>query len=323
MLSKFKHIVIKSIKFSAAVSLLLAPFATLQTVNAQGDEPIKVGVLQLVQHEALDAVLKGFTETLDASDYADRIEWDIQNANGDQSTLQSMSEKIARDNDILLAIATPTAQALATAETEKPIFIAAVTDPVEAGLADSLEEPGRNVTGTSDMAPIDEQVDLLVRNFPEVKTVGIIYNSSEVNSTVQAEAATIALEEAGLTVETSTVTNTNDIAQNMTALVEKVDAMFMVTDNTIDSSIALVGDIAKEAGIPTIGSSDSVVLTNGLATLSSSYEDYGIQTAEMVIRMLDETLEASEMPIELAKEFNIVVNPDFAEAIGIDPDSIK
>lgn len=323
MLTKFKGFMTQVFKCSVAVSLFLTPFTGHQPVNAQEDEMIKIGVLQLVQHEALDAVLKGFTETLDASDYADHIEWDIQNANGDQSTLQSMSEKIARDNDILLAIATPTAQALATAETQKPIFIAAVTDPVEAGLADSLEEPGRNVTGTSDMAPIDEQVDLLVRNFPEVKTVGIIYNSSEVNSTVQAEAATIALEEAGLTVETSTVTNTNDIAQNMTALVEKVDAMFMVTDNTIDSSIALVGDIAKEAGIPTIGSSDSVVLTNGLATLSSSYEDYGIQTAEMVIRMLDETLEASEMPIELAKEFNIVVNPDFAEAIGIDPDSIK
>ena len=173
------------------------------------------------------------------------------------------------------------------------------------------------------MAPIADQVDLLVRNFPDVKTVGIIYNSSEVNSMVQAKTATEELEAAGLTVEVTTVTNTNDIAQNMTALVEKVDAMFMVTDNTIDSSIALVGDIAKAAGIPTIGSSDSVVLTNGLATLSSSYEEYGIQTAEMVIRMLDEDLSASEMPIELAKEFNIIVNKEFAEAIGIDPETIK
>lgn len=323
MLSKIKRSVTQVIKLSVAISLFSSSFITLQQVGAQAEETIKIGVLQLVQHEALDAVLKGFTETLDASDYADQIEWDIQNANGDQSTLQSMSEKIARDNDIILAIATPTAQALATAETKKPIFIAAVTDPVEAGLAESLEKPGSNVTGTSDMAPIVEQVDLLVRNFPDVKAVGIIYNSSEVNSTVQAEAATVALEEAGLTVEISTVTNTNDIAQNMTALVDKVDAMFMVTDNTIDSSIALVGDIAKEAGIPTIGSSDSVVLTNGLATLSSSYEEYGVQTAEMVIRMLNEDLDVSDMPIELGKEFKIIVNSEFAEAIGIDPESIK
>lgn len=323
MLSKIKRSVTQVIKLSVAIGLFSSSFVTLQQVDAQAEETIKIGVLQLVQHEALDAVLKGFTETLDASDYANQIEWDIQNANGDQSTLQSMSEKIARDNDIILAIATPTAQALATAETKKPIFIAAVTDPVEAGLAESLEKPGSNVTGTSDMAPIVEQVDLLVRNFPDVKAVGIIYNSSEVNSTVQAEAATDALEEAGLTVEISTVTNTNDIAQNMTALVDKVDVMFMVTDNTIDSSIALVGDIAKEAGIPTIGSSDSVVLTNGLATLSSSYEEYGVQTAEMVIRMLDEDLDVSDMPIELGKEFKIIVNPEFAEAIGIDPESIK
>lgn len=323
MLSKIKSSVRQAIKLSVAISLFSSSFVSLQQVGAQMDETIKIGVLQLVQHEALDAVLKGFTETLDASDYADQIEWDVQNANGDQSTLQSMSEKIARDNDIIFAIATPTAQALATAETKKPIFIAAVTDPVEAGLAESLEKPGSNVTGTSDMAPIVDQVDLLVRNFPDVKTVGIIYNSSEVNSMVQAEAATIALEDAGLTVEISTVTNTNDIAQNMTALVDKVDAMFMVTDNTIDSSIALVGDIAKEAGIPTIGSSDSVVLTNGLATLSSSYEEYGVQTAEMVIRMLDEDLDVSDMPIELGKEFNIIVNAEFAEAIGIDPESIK
>lgn len=323
MISKVKRTLRKSVKFAAAISLILPSIVVNPAVSAQENETIEIGVLQLVQHEALDAVLKGFTETLDASEYADRIEWDIQNANGDQSALQSMAEKVARDNDILFAIATPTAQALATAETEKPIFIAAVTDPVEAGLADSLEEPGRNVTGTSDMAPIADQVDLLVRNFPDVKTVGIIYNSSEVNSMVQAKTATEELEAAGLTVEVTTVTNTNDIAQNMTALVEKVDAMFMVTDNTIDSSIALVGDIAKEAGIPTIGSSDSVVLTNGLATLSSSYEEYGIQTAEMVIRMLDEDLSASEMPIELAKEFNIIVNKEFAEAIGIDPETIK
>lgn len=306
-----------------AASLVLTGLSFQSVASAQEDEPIKIGVLQLVQHEALDAVLKGFTETLDASDYADRIEWDIQNAHGDQASLQSISEKIARDNEILFAIATPAAQALATAETKKPIFIAAVTDPVEAGLADSLEEPGGNVTGTSDMAPIAEQVDLLVRNFPEVKNVGIIYNSSEVNSLVQAEQAAAALEAVGLNPIISTVTSTNDIAQNMTSLVEQVDAMFMVTDNTIDSSIALVGDIAKEAGIPTIGSSDSVVLTNGLATLSSSYEEYGIQTAEMVIRMLDEGLSASDLPIELAKEFKIIVNPEFAEAIGIDPDSIK
>lgn len=318
MKSRFKFINI----ITTVVLALLPMLAGGQAVQAQ-EETINIGVVQYVEHEALDAVLKGFQETLDNSAYGDRIEWDINNASGDQSSLQSLSEKVARDNDILFAIATPAAQTLAAVEQEKPIFIAAVTDPVEAGLADSIEAPGGNITGTSDMAPIEEQVDLLIRNFPDVETVGLIYNSSEVNSQVQAGVAVELLEEQGLATDVQTVISTNDISQVMNALVGNVDAMFMVTDNTIDSAITLVGDIAKEAGIPTIGSSDSVVRTNGLATLSNSYEDYGVQTAEMVIRMLDEDLNPGEMEIELGKDFQIVVNENFAEAIGVDPSTIE
>ncbi|MBG9977703.1 ABC transporter substrate-binding protein [Ruoffia tabacinasalis] len=318
MKSRFKFINI----ITTVVLALLPILAGGQAVKAQ-EETINIGVVQYVEHEALDAVLKGFQETLEDSAYGDRIEWDINNASGDQASLQSLSEKVARDNDILFAIATPAAQTLASVEQVKPIFIAAVTDPVEAGLADSMEVPGGNITGTSDMAPIEEQVDLLIRNFPDVKTVGLIYNSSEVNSQVQAGVAVELLEEQGLATEVQTVISTNDIAQVMNALVGNVDAMFMVTDNTIDSAITLVGDIAKEAGIPTIGSSDSVVRTNGLATLSNSYEDYGVQTAEMVIRMLDEDLNPGEMEIELGKDFQIIVNEDFAEAIGVDPSTIE
>ena len=318
MKSRFKFINI----ITTVVLALLPMLAGGQAVQAQ-EETINIGVVQYVEHEALDAVLKGFQETLDNSAYGDRIEWDINNASGDQSSLQSLSEKVARDNDILFAIATPAAQTLAAVEQEKPIFIAAVTDPVEAGLADSIEAPGGNITGTSDMAPIEEQVDLLIRNFPDVETVGLIYNSSEVNSQVQTGVAVELLEEQGLATDVQTVISTNDISQVMNALVGNVDAMFMVTDNTIDSAITLVGDIAKEAGIPTIGSSDSVVRTNGLATLSNSYEDYGVQTAEMVIRMLDEDLNPGEMEIELGKDFQIVVNEDFAEAIGVDPSTIE
>lgn len=313
----------KLLNIITTIVLILLPMLSGNQVAQAQEEPIKIGVVQYVEHEALDAVLKGFQETLDNSDYADRIEWDINNASGDQASLQSLSEKVARDNDILFAIATPAAQTLASVEQEKPIFIAAVTDPVEAGLAESIEVPGGNITGTSDMAPIEEQVDLLVRNFPDVETVGLIYNSSEVNSQVQAAVAVELLEAQGLETEVQTVISTNDIAQVMNSVVGNVDAMFMVTDNTIDSAISLVGDIAKDAGIPTIGSSDSVVRTNGLATLSNSYEDYGIQTAEMVIRMLDEELNPGEMEIELGKDFQIVVNEDFAEAIGVDPSSIE
>ncbi|MBG9987443.1 ABC transporter substrate-binding protein [Aerococcaceae bacterium DSM 111176] len=311
------------IKAVAVLTVLLSSFAGIQLTASAQEETIKIGILQYVEHEALDAAREGFIERLEESDYADRIEFDVQNASGNQTTLQSISEKIARDNDILYAIATPAAISLASLEQEKPIFIAAVTDPVEAGLADSLEEPGRNVTGTSDMQPLEEQVDLLVNNFPDAENIGLIYNSSEVNSQIQADQAKELLEARGLNTVEATVVSTNDISQALNSIITEVDAMFMVTDNTIDSAITLVGDIAKENNVPTIGSSDAVVMQNGLATISNSYHDYGTQTADMVIRMLDEGLTPAEMEIELGKDFEIVVNEDFAEAIGIDPESIQ
>lgn len=313
----------KFIKAVAVLTVLLSSFAGIQLTASAQEETIKIGVLQYVEHEALDAAREGFIERLEESEYGDRIEFDVQNASGNQTTLQSISEKIARDNDILYAIATPAAISLASLEQEKPIFIAAVTDPVEAGLADSLEEPGRNVTGTSDMQPLEEQVDLLVNNFPDAENIGLIYNSSEVNSQIQADQAKELLDARGLNTVEATVVSTNDISQALNSIITEVDAMFMVTDNTIDSAITLVGDIAKENNVPTIGSSDAVVLQNGLATISNSYHDYGTQTADMVIRMLDEGLTPAEMPIELGKDFEIVVNEDFAEAIGIDPESIQ
>ncbi len=314
----FKRWMMKFIVFGVLLSSVLGS----QAVYAE-DNVIKIGILQYVEHNALDAAREGFVDRLEESEYHDRIELDIQNASGNQTTLQSISEKLARDNDILYAIATPAAISLASIEQEKPIFIAAVTDPVSAGLVDSLEKPGRNVTGTSDRQPLEEQVDLLIRNFPEAKKVGLIYNSSEVNSQIQAEEAVRLLEDKGIETTEATVVSTNDIAQTLNSIIQDVDAMFMVTDNTIDSAISLVGDIAKEHNVPTIGSSDEVVRQNGLATISNSYYNSGAQTAEMVIRMLDEGLSPAEMPVELGKDYEIVVNEEFAEAIGIDPATIK
>lgn len=292
------------------------------TVHAE-DGPIKIGVIQFVEHAALDATLEGFVDRLAESDYNERIELDIQNASGNQTTLQSISEKIVRDNDILLAIATPPAVSLANIEQKKPIFIAAVADPVSAGVAKSLEETGRNVTGTSNAQPLAEQVELLTRNFPDAKTVGIIYNSSEVNAQSQVKTVVPLLEEKGLKVIETTVVTTNDVSQSLNSMIDKIDVLFMVTDNTIDSAISLVGDIAKEHKVPTVGSADVVVKENGLMTISNSYYDYGTQTADMVIRMLDEGLTPEEMPIELGKNFELVVNEDFATAIGIDAVTLK
>lgn len=304
------------------LSLSTIGLGALQTVQSQEDEPIKIGVLQHVEHEALNDSQKGFIDRMN-EEYGDRIEWDVQNASGNMASLQSISEKLARENDILYAIATPAAQSLASVETEKPIFFAAVAAPLAAGLVDSMEAPGSNLTGTTNLGPIADHVDLLVRNFPDAQKVGILYNSSEVNAQHQVDIAVEELEAAGLTPVLGTITSTNDIQQVLSSLIDEIDVLFMVTDNTVDSSIALVGDMAKEAGIPTVGSSDSVVKANGLVTISNSYIDYGAQTAEMVIRYLEEELEVSEMPVEIGQNFVIIVNEEFAEAIGIDPATIK
>lgn len=287
------------------------------------DREIKIGVLQYVEHNALDAARQGFVDRLNDSPYGEQIVWDIKNASGDQANLQSITNVLVRENDYLYAIATPAAQSLARAESEKPIFFSAVTDPVDAGLVESFETPGRNATGTSDMQPIADQVDLLVGSFPLVKHVGLIYNSSEINSTLQAEQASKFLREKNIMPEIATITSANDIPSVLGSLLDKVDAMFMLTDNTIDSSITLVGEMTKSKGIPMVGSSAEVVLENGMLTLSNSYYDYGVQTADMFIRMLEEDLDPSEIPVELGRDFELVVNEEYVKAIGLDPDQFK
>lgn len=302
--------------------LLMSVIPAAKSVSAQ-DEPLKIGILQHVSHVALDDSRDGFIERMNELYGEENIEWDLQNANGEMSMLQSLSEKIARDNDILYAIATPAAQALASVEQEKPIFFAAVAAPLEAKLVDTMEVPGRNVTGVTNLGPIADHIDLLLSVVPDAKNIGTIYNSSEVNAQHQVDIASKIIEEKGLNHVVQSVISTNDISQAMTALVNESDAILLVTDNTIDSSVTLVGDIAKEAGIALIGSSDSVIKANGLATISNSYFDYGAQTADMVKRMLDEELSPAEMPVEIGKNFELIVNEEFAEAIGVDATSIE
>lgn len=302
------------------VSVFSGTWAPL--ISAQEDS-INIGILQYVEHKALDDAREGFMEELKASEYGDRIKFDVQNASGDNSSLQSIGEKLARDNDILYALATPAVMSLAAIEREKPVFFAAVNDPVQIGVVNSLEQPGGNVTGTSDRPPIDQQIDFLQRNFPQVKKVGIIYDSGELNSQIQVEEAKELFQKAGIDVAESSVTSTNDIQQVLAPLLSEVELLFLVKDNTIDSSIKLVGDMAIEAGIPMLGSSEPTTLENGMVTISKSYVDFGKQTARMVIRMLDERLSPKDLPVELGEDFKLVVNEANAEKLKFDWKNLK
>lgn len=314
-------------KLLALVVVLLTVSNTLKLqVSVQAEEELRIGVLQFVEHDSLDQTYKGFVDGLAEAGYkeGENLTLNYANASGDMASLQSMSERLTNQSDYLFAIATPAAQAVANVEEVKPIYISAVSDPVEAGLVDSLEEPGRNVTGTVDAGPIKEQIDLLVSIVPEAKKVGLIYNSGEANSVSEAEKAIQELEDRGLEPVVQTVTSTNDISQAMNALVNQdIDVLYTVTDNTIASAMTLVGDLAIEAGLPFVGGSKDMCLENGLATYGLDYYQLGKQTAGMLLKQLEEGTETEDIPLETADVLELVVNEDVAEKLGIDPSSIE
>ena len=296
--------------------------------TAGGDsdqEVVKIGILQFMEHNSLNAARAGFVKELEEAGYVEgeNLEIEVMNAQGDQSNLQTMSEQLASNNDLMLAIATPAAQSLANAEQEKPILFTAVTDPVDAGLVESLEAPGMNLTGTSDMVPIDEQIRLLLSIVPDAETIGIIYNSSEPNSEIQANLAIEALEEAGVDAQVSTVTTTNDVQQVLTSLAKDVDGLYIPTDNTLASTAATVGEIAREYNLPVVAGSTEQIDAGGLATYGIAYESLGRQTAQMALKILKEDSNPSTLAVETSNDLSVVINEEMAEALGIDPESIS
>lgn len=313
---------LKSVLSTVLLAGALLP-SLASTTHAQELEAINVGVLQYVEHESLDQNYQGFLDGLEEAGYieGENLTINYLNASGDTANLQSMSESIANSSDYIFAIATPAAQAVANVESTKPILFSSVSDPVGAGLVADLEEPGANVTGTTDAGPIAEQVSLLQAVVPEAKRVGIIYNSGEANSVSEAEKAREELEEAGIEVVQATVTSTNDISQVMGGLVnDNVDAIFTVTDNTIASAMALVGDLAVEAGLPIIGGSKDMVLANGLTTYGLDYYELGKQTAEMLV----EVIETGEIiAVQSAANLELVVNEDNEKALGLDLSKVE
>lgn len=313
---------LKSVLSTVLLAGALLP-SLASTTHAQELEAINVGVLQYVEHESLDQNYQGFLDGLEEAGYieGENLTINYLNASGDTANLQSMSESIANSSDYIFAIATPAAQAVANVESTKPILFSSVSDPVGAGLVADLEAPAANVTGTTDAGPIAEQVSLLQAVVPEAKRVGIIYNSGEANSVSEAEKAREELEEAGIEVVQATVTSTNDISQVMGGLVnDNVDAIFTVTDNTIASAMALVGDLAVEAGLPIIGGSKDMVLANGLTTYGLDYYELGKQTAEMLV----EVIETGEIiAVQSAANLELVVNEDNEKALGLDLSKVE
>ncbi|MBB1041822.1 MULTISPECIES: ABC transporter substrate-binding protein [unclassified Dietzia] len=280
-----------------------------------GGESYTIGINQLVQHPALDAATAGFKEAF--ADAGVEVEFNEQNANGEQATALTIAQQFAADDlDLALAVATPAAQAMAQNIINIPLLFTAVTDPVSAELVDSMEEPGANVTGTSDAAPIDEQLELLKEIVPDAERVGIVYASGEVNSQVQVDQAEEAAGPLDLEIVTQTVTSVNEIQQAVEALGD-VDAIYVPTDNMVVSGIAALVQVAESKQIPVIAAEEGTVEGGAVATLGIDYTELGRQTGEMALRILRDGEDPATMPVETAAEFTYVVNEDAAERQGV------
>ncbi|NHU85903.1 ABC transporter substrate-binding protein [Kocuria sp. JC486] len=278
-------------------------------------ETYKIGVTQIVSHPSLDAAREGFKSAFEEEGI--EVEWDEQNAQGEQATASNIAGTFANDDkDLILAVATPTAQAAAQSIQDKPIVFTAVTDPQEAGLVDSWEEPGGNVTGTSDMNPVKEQLELLKEIDPDVKTVGIVYSSGEANSQVQVDAAKEAAKELDLEIKEATVSNSSEVQQGLQSL--DVDAVYVPTDNVVVSALETVIQYGEENQLPILASEGDSVTRGAVATYGIDYESLGKQAGEMAIKILKEDADPATMPVEEQTELQLHINPEAAKAQGVE-----
>ncbi|HFR3403801.1 ABC transporter substrate-binding protein [Streptococcus suis] len=313
----------KLVKKLATISVASMGLLTLAACSSSSEQAssdvVKVGVLQYMEHESLTAAREGFVAELEANGYkeGEKLVLDYKNAQGDQANLQTISEQLIDGNDIVLAIATPSAQSLATVSTETPIVFTAVTDPLSADLVESIEKPGGLLTGTSDQAPIDKQVELLGQAVPDAKTVGILYTTSERNSEVQVEQAKELLEKAGYKVVVKGITSSNEVQDATTSLMKDVDALFIPTDNTVASTMTMIGELSVEHKVPVIGGSTDMVDEGGLLTYGTNYEALGRQTAKMAIKII-EGANVSETAVEYPETVSLHVNEEMAQKLGID-----
>ena len=281
------------------------------------DKKVKLGVLQLLSHPALDAIYQGIQDELAKEGYeaGKNLEIDFQNAQGDQSNLASMSEKlVSNKNDVIVGITTPATLSLANVTKDIPIVMGGITYPVEAGLIKDEKKPGNNITGVSDRTPIKQQLEIMKQVVPTLKTVGILYTSSEDNSVKQAKQAEEDAKALGLEVKVATIAN--DIQQVTESLASQVEAIFVPIDNTIASAMATVVKATDAKKIPVFPSADTMVADGGVLGLGVDQYQIGVETAKMVVEVL-KGAKPADTPIKLANEGVIYLNEEKAKELGI------
>lgn len=315
------------------IGLLTITMAALLLVGcsnkaAASDKSLNVGILQIVPHGSLDAARKGFKEQLNKemkqNHKSIKVNYNYQNAQGDQSNLNSMAQQLTqKKSDLILGIATPSAQALAKKTKTTPIVVTAVTNLESAGLVKNDKKPGTNVTGTKDLGPVDKQVKLLTTMTKNDKPIGVLYNSSEENSVLQIKMVKKYAKNHNLKLNIVSVTSTNDVASALSGLAGKVSGIYIPTDNLMASSMKTVGKKAREAKLPVVTGSIEMAEDGGTATYGINYNDLGKQTAKMAYKILIDKKKPQDMPVETSHTLRLYVNKANAKAVGVNPDQIK
>lgn len=322
----------KSVKWLATLALAAmvvgaAGCGSSTQSGSKDKKSYKVGVIQLVQHPALDAANKGFIDGLKSKGFEEgkNVTFDQQNAQGDQSNLQTIAQRfVSNKDDLVCAIATPAAQTMANATKDIPIVGTAITDYKVAKLVKDSSKPGTNVTGTTDMNPVEAQIDLLVKIMPKAKTVGFIYNSSEVNSQLQIDLAKKAAAARGLATVEATVSSVNDIQQAAQSLMGKVDALYIPTDNVMASALPNLIKITDEAKVPVFCAEAGMLKAGGVATLGIDYYKLGFQTGEMAADILSGKSKPQDMAIQSQKTFTVTLNEEAIKKLGLTiPDDVR
>jgi len=294
--------------------------------SANKEKIIKIGISQVTEHPALDAARNGFIEALKSKGFEDgkNIKIDYQNAQGEIATAQTIAQNfVSQKEDLILAIATPSAQAAYNATKDIPILITAVTDPIKAGLTKSLDKPDTNVTGTSDDVSIEKQLELLKKLLPNSKKVGVIYNSSESNSEIQLENIKKAVPNFNLELVSVGVNNVNEITQALNSILDKIDVLYIPTDNLVVSAMPLISNTCFKKNIPIIGSEEGQVASGALATNGIDYFKLGFQTGLMAVEILNGK-KVSQIPITTLSELSMVINIDAAKKLNINiPEDIS
>ena len=303
---------------AAAETTDAAAETTADAAGESSDQKFTVGICQLVQHDALDAATQGFEDALKEK-YGDNVTIDYQNAQGDSATCSTIvTGFVNNDYDLILANATPALQAAVAATTDIPILGTSVTDYGAAlNLTDFTGTTGMNVSGTSDLAPLDQQEKMIVELVPDVKKVAILYCSAEANSVYQADVVKAALEDKGITVKVYTFADSNDVATVTATACDECDALYIPTDNTAASCAEAINNVALPKKTPIIAGEEGIAKGCGIATLSIDYYELGVTTGKMAAKILTGESDISSMPIEYYQNPVKKYNADICEQLGI------